>query len=96
MLIHQPYNEGDAMTDQNIASSFLFSDARGNWEVWLGIASRHVQNVLNDPRFYGPDEALQRCSESMGFINKKTMWFDVFASDAPPDLQQRVHRRPAH
>ena len=87
------------MTDPNITSSFLFSDGRRNWEVWLGIASQHVQHVLNNPRFYGPElevAPLQRCSESTGFINKKTMWFDVLASDAPSDLQQRVHRRPAH
>ena len=31
MRIHKPYNEGDTMTDPNIASSFLFLDGRGNW-----------------------------------------------------------------
>ena len=40
------------------SSSFLFSDGRGNLEVLLGIASQHAQDVLNDPRFYGPEEAL--------------------------------------
>ena len=80
MRIHKPYDEGDAMTDPNIAPSFLFSDGRGNWEVWLRIASQHVQHVLNDPRFCRPEEALQRCSQSMGFIIKTTMWFDVLAS----------------
>ena len=80
MRIHKPYDEGDAMTDPNIAPSFLFSDGRGNWEVWLRIASQHVQHVLNDPRFCRPEEALQRCSESTGFIIKMTMWFNVLAS----------------
>ena len=41
---------------------------------------QHVQHVFNDPRFYGPEEALLRCSESMGFIIKTTIWFDVLAS----------------
>ncbi|KAH9945024.1 fungal-specific transcription factor domain-containing protein [Epithele typhae] len=80
MLVERPYNEGDAMAGLHIVSSFLFSGGRGNWEVWLGIASQYVQNILNDPRFYGPEEALRQCAESTRFIIKTTMWFDVLAS----------------
>ena len=39
-----------------------------------------MQNVLNNPRFYGPEEALRRCSMSTGFIIKTTTWFDVLAT----------------
>lgn len=74
------YTEGDAMAGLHIVSSFLFSGGRGSWEIWLDIASQYVQGMLNDPRFYGPEEALRRCSESTRFIIKTTMWFDVLAS----------------
>ncbi|KAI0707175.1 fungal-specific transcription factor domain-containing protein [Earliella scabrosa] len=74
------YSEGDAMAGLHIISSFLFSGGRGSWEVWLDIASQYVQSMLNDPHFYGPEEALRRCSESTRFIIKTTMWFDVLAS----------------
>ena len=56
------------------------TDTASDWEVWLGFASQHVQNVLNDPRFYGREEALRRCSKSTGLIIKTTMWFDVLVS----------------
>ena len=36
--------------------------------------------MLNDLRFYGPEEAPRRCSESTQSIIKTTMWFDVLAS----------------
>ncbi|KAH9856614.1 fungal-specific transcription factor domain-containing protein [Lenzites betulinus] len=74
------YSEGDAMAGLHIVSSFLFNGGRGNWEFWLGIASQYVQNMLNDPRFYGPEDALRKCPESTRFIIKTTMWFDVLAS----------------
>ncbi|KAI0330264.1 hypothetical protein GY45DRAFT_1251195 [Cubamyces sp. BRFM 1775] len=74
------YTEGDAMAGLHIVSSFLFSGGRGNWEVWLDIACQYVQRMLNDQRFYGPEDALKKCSESTRFIIKTTMWFDVLAS----------------
>ncbi|KAI0663910.1 fungal-specific transcription factor domain-containing protein [Cubamyces menziesii] len=74
------YTEGDAMAGLHIVSSFLFSGGRGNWEVWLDIACQYVQKMLNDTRFYGPEDALKKCSESTRFIIKTTMWFDVLAS----------------
>ncbi|KAI8980066.1 fungal-specific transcription factor domain-containing protein [Trametes punicea] len=74
------YTEGDAMAGLHIVSSFLFSGGRGSWQVWLDIACQYVQNMLDDQRFYGPEDALKRCSESARFIIKTTMWFDVLAS----------------
>ncbi|KAI9061083.1 hypothetical protein FKP32DRAFT_1594762, partial [Trametes sanguinea] len=74
------YTEGDAMAGLHIVSSFLFSGGRGSWQVWLDIACQYVQSMLDDPSFYGPEDALKRCSESTRFIIKTTMWFDVLAS----------------
>lgn len=74
------FSEGDAMAGLHIVSSFLFSGGRGNWAFWLGIACEYVQALLNDPRFYGPEDALRKCPESTRFIIKTTMWFDVLAS----------------
>ncbi|KAI0360197.1 hypothetical protein OH77DRAFT_1394288 [Trametes cingulata] len=74
------YTEGDAMAGLHIVSSFLFSGGRGSWEIWLDIACQYVHNMITDPRFYGPEDALCKCSESTRFIIKTTMWFDVLAS----------------
>ncbi|KAL6297859.1 fungal-specific transcription factor domain-containing protein [Sparassis latifolia] len=74
------YNEGDAMAGLHIVSTFLFTGGRGAWMPYLDIASQFVDSVLTNPRFYGPEEVLRRCSESTRFIIKTTMWFDVLAS----------------
>ncbi|KAI0925529.1 hypothetical protein AcW1_007951 [Taiwanofungus camphoratus] len=74
------YNEGDAMAGLHIVSTFLFSGGRGPWETYLNIASKYVDSMLNNPRYYGPDDVLKRCSDSTRFIIKTTMWFDVLAS----------------
>ncbi|CDO71849.1 hypothetical protein BN946_scf184939.g73 [Trametes cinnabarina] len=74
------YTEGDAMAGLHIVSSFLFNGGRGEWQVFLDIACQYVQSMLDDPSFYGPEDALRRCSESTRFIIKTTMWFDVLAS----------------
>ncbi|KAI0635624.1 fungal-specific transcription factor domain-containing protein [Trametes polyzona] len=74
------YTEGDAMAGLHIVSSFLFNGGRGEWNQWLAIACDYVQNLLNDHRFYGPEDALRNCPEATRFIIKTTMWFDVLAS----------------
>ncbi|KAI0671469.1 fungal-specific transcription factor domain-containing protein [Trametes maxima] len=74
------HNEGEAMAGLHIVSSFLFTGGRGPWDLWLEVACRYVQNILNDTRYYGPEHALKSCSESTRFIIKTTMWFDVLAS----------------
>ncbi|EMD33987.1 hypothetical protein CERSUDRAFT_86754 [Gelatoporia subvermispora B] len=74
------YTEGDAMAGLHLVSSFLFSGGRGSWATYLNIASQYVDSMLNNPRFYGPEDVLKNCSESTRFIIKTTMWFDVLAS----------------
>ncbi|KAI0768033.1 fungal-specific transcription factor domain-containing protein, partial [Trametes elegans] len=78
--LHIAYSEGDAMAGLHIVSSFLFSGGRGNWEAWLDVACQFVRSLFEDPRFYGPEDAMKNCSESTRFIIKTTMWFDVLAS----------------
>ncbi|KAF9807764.1 hypothetical protein IEO21_08060 [Rhodonia placenta] len=73
-------NEGDAMAGLHIVSTFLFSGGRGPWGFYLDIASQYVDTMLNNPRYYGPEDVLKKCSESTRFIIKTTMWFDVLAS----------------
>ncbi|OSC98252.1 hypothetical protein PYCCODRAFT_1418035 [Trametes coccinea BRFM310] len=89
------YTEGDAMAGLHIVSSFLFSGGRGSWQVWLDIACQYVQSMLDDPSFYGPEDALKRCSESTRFIIKTTMWFDVLASVTTQQVPRflEVYRR---
>ena len=74
------YTEADAVACLHVVSSFLFSGGRGEWEVWLDIASQYALTVLNDRNVSGPQEALQRCSESARFFIKTTIWLDVLAS----------------
>jgi len=74
------YNEGDAMAGLHIVSTFLFSGGRGPWGTYLDIASQYVHTMLTNPRYYGPEDVLKKCTESTRFIIKTTMWFDVLAS----------------
>jgi len=74
------YNEGEAMAGLHVVSSFLFSGGRGDWDLYLGIATKFVQSVFEDSRFYGPEDVLMNCADSTRFIIKTTMWFDVLAS----------------
>ncbi|CAL1716988.1 unnamed protein product [Somion occarium] len=76
----QSYAEGDAMAGLHVVSTYLFSGGRGPWNVYLGIASQYVRDVLSNPKFFGPEDVLKTCSESTRFIIKTTMWFDVLAS----------------
>lgn len=80
-LLHkQSYNEGEAMAGLHVVSSFLFSGGRGDWDVYLNIAIKYALSVLDDGQFYGPQDALENCSDATRFIIKTTMWFDVLAS----------------
>ena len=58
------YNEGEAMACLHVVSSFLFSGGRGDWDIYLKIATGYVQSLLEDPRFYGAEDVIQNCSES--------------------------------
>ncbi|KAH8100966.1 fungal-specific transcription factor domain-containing protein [Cristinia sonorae] len=74
------YTEGDAMAGLHVVSTFLFSGGRGRWDLFLDIAVKFVSSVLNNPKYYGPEDVLKHCSETTRFIIKTTMWFDVLAS----------------
>ncbi|THH00366.1 hypothetical protein EW026_g2147 [Hermanssonia centrifuga] len=77
---NQQYSEGDAMAGLHAVSTILFSGGRGAWDMFLNVASQYVVGILVDPKYYGPEDVLLRCSESTRFIIKTTMWFDVLAS----------------
>lgn len=72
------YNEGEAMACLHVVSSFLFSGGRGDWDIYLNIATKYVQSLLEDPRFYGAEDVIRNCSESTRFIIKTTSeWTSV-------------------
>ncbi|KAH0833230.1 hypothetical protein J3R83DRAFT_12290 [Lanmaoa asiatica] len=75
-----PLTEGDALAGLCLVSYFLFSGGKGQWQAFLDAACRYSLSVLNDPRWGGPRRVLLFCSESLRFIIKTSMWFDVLAS----------------
>ena len=75
-----PLTEGDALAGLCIVSYFLFSGGKGQWQTFLDAACTYSLSVLNDPRWGGPRKVLHMCSESLRFIIKTSMWFDVLAS----------------
>lgn len=75
-----PLTEGDALAGLCIVSYFLFSGGKGQWQTFLDAACRYSLSVLNDPRWGGPRKVLLCCSESVRFIIKTSIWFDVLAS----------------
>jgi C6 transcription factor Pro1 len=66
------YDEGEAMAGLHVVSSFLFSGGRGDWDAYLSVAVKYVQTVFEDPRYFGPTDALKNCSETTRFIIKTT------------------------
>jgi hypothetical protein len=80
-LLHKGgvYDEGEAMAGLHVVSSFLFSGGRGDWDAYLGVAIKYVQSVLEDPRYYGPADALEKCSDTTRFIVKTTSALGFFA-----------------
>ena len=75
-----PLTEGDALAGLCIVSYFLFSGGKGQWQTFLDAACTYSLSILNDPRFGGARRVLLLCSESLRFIIKTSMWFDVLAS----------------
>jgi hypothetical protein len=74
-----PVTEGDALASLCMVSYFLFSGAQGQWEAFLDSACEFSISVLQRDHV-APDWALISCTESMRFIIKTSMWFDVLAS----------------
>ncbi|KIJ66898.1 hypothetical protein HYDPIDRAFT_108850 [Hydnomerulius pinastri MD-312] len=75
-----PLTEGDALAGLCIVSYFLFSGGKGQWQTFLDSACKFSLSILNDPAWGGPRSVLLRCTESLRFIIKTSMWFDVLAS----------------
>ena len=73
-LLHKggSYDEGEAMAGLHVVSSFLFSGGRGDWDAYLGVAVKYVQSVFEDPRYFGPADALRNCPDTTRFIIKTT------------------------
>ncbi|KAG1754104.1 fungal-specific transcription factor domain-containing protein [Suillus occidentalis] len=74
-----PVTEGDALASLCMVSYFLFSGGQGQWQAFLDSACEFSIKVLQR-NHVAPDWALRSCSESMRFIIKTSMWFDVLAS----------------
>ncbi|KAG1781713.1 fungal-specific transcription factor domain-containing protein [Suillus placidus] len=74
-----PVTEGDAFASLCMVSYFLFSGGQGQWQAFLDSACEFSIRVLQRS-LVAPDWALRLCSDSMRFIIKTSMWFDVLAS----------------
>jgi len=73
-----PETEGDALAGLCLVSYFLFKGGSGQWQAFLDAACTFSLRVLND--YGGPSKLLLHCSESLRFIIKTSIWFDVLAS----------------
>ncbi|KAG2112142.1 fungal-specific transcription factor domain-containing protein [Suillus cothurnatus] len=74
-----PATEGDALASLCMVSYFLFSGGQGQWQAFLDSACEFSISVLQR-NHVAPDWALISCTESMRFIIKTSIWFDVLAS----------------
>ncbi|KAG6334493.1 hypothetical protein ID866_4604 [Astraeus odoratus] len=79
MLPSKPsLTEGDALAGLCVVSYFLFAGGKGQWQTFLDAACHYSISML---RLYGgPRRVLLTCSESLRFIIKTSIWFDVLAS----------------
>ncbi|KAF8442441.1 fungal-specific transcription factor domain-containing protein [Boletus edulis BED1] len=73
-----PLTEGDALAGLCIVSYFLFRGGKGQWQTFLDTACNYSLSVLN--HWGGARKVLLVCSESLRFIIKTSIWFDVLAS----------------
>ncbi|KAG1835102.1 hypothetical protein EV424DRAFT_1582716 [Suillus variegatus] len=74
-----PVTEGDALASLCMVSYFLFSGGQGQWQAFLDSACEFSIKVLQR-KHHAPDWALSLCTDSMRFIIKTSMWYDVLAS----------------
>lgn len=74
----QPLNEGDALAGLCVVSYFLFTGGKGQWQAFLDAACRFSIDILQ--ACGGASRVLMTCSESLRFIIKTSIWFDVLAS----------------
>lgn len=75
----EPVTEGDALASLCMVSYCLFSGDQGQWQAFLDSACRFSLAFLerNPP---SPASALISCTDSMRFIVKTSMWYDILAS----------------
>lgn len=75
----EPVTEGDALASLCMVSCCLFSGSQGQWQAFLDGACRFCLAFLkrNPPSLVS---ALISCTDSMRFIIKTSIWFDVLAS----------------
>jgi hypothetical protein len=75
----EPVTEGDAFASLCMISYCLFSGGQGQWRAFLDSACQFSLAFLErSPPL--PVSALISCTDSMRFIIKTSMWFDILAS----------------
>lgn len=75
----EPVTEGDAFASLCMISYCLFSGGQGQWQAFLDSACRFSLAFL-ERNPHSPASALISCTDSMRFIVKTSMWYDVLAS----------------
>ncbi|KAG2154034.1 fungal-specific transcription factor domain-containing protein [Suillus clintonianus] len=75
----KPVTEGDAFASLCMVSYLRFSGGQWRWQAFLDGACRFSLALL-EGKHTSPASALMSCTESMRFIIKTSMWFDVLAS----------------
>lgn len=75
----EPVTEGDAFASLCMISYCLFSGGQGQWQAFLNSACQFsLASLKQNPS--SPASALISCTDSMRFIIKTSMWYDVLAS----------------
>ncbi|KAJ7732236.1 fungal-specific transcription factor domain-containing protein, partial [Mycena maculata] len=85
------FDEDDALAAISIISSVLFDGGGGAWQAWLDLSYTYADGIFrasnSDPR-----DTLQHCSETMRFIIKTAIWFDVLAAITTQQAPRFLHR----
>ena len=75
----KPVTMGDALASLCMVSYFLFSGGSGQWQRFLDSACQFSLAFLHQTHA-PPAMVLQSCNDTMQFIIKTSIWFDVLAS----------------
>ena len=75
---NSPMTEYEAFAGLCAVSYFLFSGGNGDWQAFLDAACHFSLAVL--AAHGGPHKVMLMCTESLRFIIKTSIWFDVLAS----------------
>lgn len=71
-------NEYEAFAGLCVVSYFLFAGGKGQWQAFLDAACHFSLTLLST--WGGPRKVLLTCTESLRFVIKTSIWFDVLAS----------------